>query len=55
LCSVLDHYREQDWRADLVVVTGDLIQDDSAAAYEHFCQLLAALQLPVYCVPGTAA
>lgn len=52
LCSVLDHYREHDWRADLVVVTGDLIQDDSAAAYEHFCQLLAALQLPVYCVPG---
>lgn len=52
LCSVLDHYRDNDWRADLVVVTGDLIQDDSAAAYEHFCQLLAALQLPVYCVPG---
>jgi len=52
LCSVLDHYRDNDWRADLVVVTGDLIQDDSAAAYEHFCQLLAALQLPVYSVPG---
>jgi len=49
---VLDHYRDHDWRADLVVVTGDLIQDDSAAAYEHFCQLLAGLQLPVYCVPG---
>lgn len=52
LCSVLDHYRDHGWRADLVVVTGDLIQDDSAGAYEHFCQLLAALQLPVYCVPG---
>jgi Icc protein len=52
LCSVLDHYRDNDWRADLVVVTGDLVQDDSAGAYEHFCQLLASLQLPVYCVPG---
>lgn len=52
LCSVLDHYRDNDWRADLVVVTGDLIQDDSAGAYKHFCELLASLQLPVYCVPG---
>jgi Icc protein len=52
LCSVLDHYRDNDWRADLVVVTGDLVQDDSAGAYEHFCQLLSSLELPVYCVPG---
>jgi len=52
LCSVLDHYRENQWRADLVVVTGDLIHDDSPGAYEHFCQLLGGLQLPVYCVPG---
>jgi Icc protein len=52
LSAVLDHYREGNWRADLAVVTGDLIQDDSAGAYEHFCQLLETLQLPVYCVPG---
>jgi len=52
LCSVLDHYRDNNWCADLVVVTGDLIQDDSAGAYQHFRQLLEALQLPVYCVPG---
>jgi len=52
LSAVLDHYRDGDWRADLAVVTGDLIQDDSAGAYDHFCQLLGTLQLPVYCVPG---
>lgn len=52
LSAVLDHYRDGDWRADLAVVTGDLIQDDSAAAYEHFCQLLGTLQLSVHCVPG---
>lgn len=52
LCSVLDHYRDSGWPADLAVVTGDLIQDDSAAAYEHFCTLLGALGLPVHCVPG---
>jgi Icc protein len=52
LRSVIDHYCDSDWRADLAVVTGDLIQDDSAEAYAHFRDLLLALGLPVYCVPG---
>lgn len=52
LSSVLEHYKAGDWRADLAVVTGDLIQDNSARAYEHFCDLLGTLGLPVYCVPG---
>jgi len=52
LCAVLDHYRDSDWQADLVVVTGDLIQDDSPEAYEHFCRLLGALGLDVHRVPG---
>lgn len=49
---MLDHYRDSDWQADLAIVTGDLIQDDSPEAYEHFCSLLGGLQLEVYCVPG---
>lgn len=52
LSAVLADYEERDWQADLVIVTGDLIQDDSAGAYEHFCQQLGALGLSVYCVPG---
>lgn len=36
----------------MAVVTGDLIQDDSAEAYQHFRQLLGELGIPVYCVPG---
>ncbi len=52
LCAVLDHYRDGDWHADLAIVTGDLIQDDSPEAYNHFCQLLGTLQLPVHCLPG---
>ncbi len=52
LCDVLEHYRDSDWSADLAVVTGDLIQDDSAGAYVHFCTLLGRLGLPVHCVPG---
>ncbi len=49
---VLDHIREADWAADLVALTGDLIQDDSREAYAHVDRLLARLDLPVYCVPG---
>lgn len=52
LSAVLAHYRAADWRADLVMVTGDLIQDDSQQAYQHFQKLLGGLDLPVYCVPG---
>lgn len=52
LCSVLDHYRASDWPADIALVTGDLIHDDSAEAYGHFADLLGALGLPVYCLPG---
>lgn len=52
LSSVLAHYRDSDWQADIAVVTGDLIQDDSAAAYENFRALLGELDMPVYCVPG---
>ena len=50
--AALAHYRKSDWQADVVVVTGDLIQDDSEGAYQHFRRLLAQLELPVYCVPG---
>ncbi len=52
LSAVLDHYRNGDWRADIALVTGDLIHDDSAAAYDHFKDLLATLGMPVYCLPG---
>ena len=52
LRSVLDHYRESDWEADRVIVTGDIIQDDSAEAYTRFRDLLLPLNLRVHCVPG---
>jgi Icc protein len=52
LTRVLDHYRGSGWQADLVLATGDIIQDDSAEAYRHFRELVGALGLPVYCVPG---
>ena len=52
LTAVLDHYQSGDWRADIALVTGDLIHDDSAEAYGHFVDLLGTLGIPVYCLPG---
>ncbi len=52
LQQVLDHYSAGDWRAERVLVTGDLIQDDSAGAYERFREFLLPLKLRVHCVPG---
>ena len=52
LSSVLAHYQGGDWQADIAVVTGDLIQDDSPGAYVHFRDMLSELQMPVHCVPG---
>lgn len=49
---VLNHYRESGWQADLAIVTGDIVQDDSAGGYERFRALLSELHLPVYCLPG---
>ncbi len=49
---MLDHYRAGDFLADVAIVTGDLIHDDSSEAYEHFVGLLRALDMPVYCLPG---
>jgi 3',5'-cyclic-AMP phosphodiesterase len=50
--AVLRHIRDSGWRADLVAMTGDVVQDDSRGAYERFRALLEPLGLPVYCVPG---
>ena len=52
LHAVLAHYRASGFAADLVALTGDIVQDDSAGAYGHCRELLSSLGLPVYCVPG---
>jgi Icc protein len=52
LAEVIAHVQSSGWQADLVVATGDIVQDDSAAAYERFRELLEPLGLPVYCIPG---
>ncbi len=50
--AVLGDVEASGWQPDLVVMTGDVAQDDSRGAYERFRDLVAPLGLPVYCVPG---
>lgn len=52
LRRVLEHVRASDWPADLVAMTGDLIQDDTAEAYQRFRRHFQSLGLPVHCIPG---
>lgn len=52
LQAVLEHVRASAWPADLVALTGDLVQDDSREAYGRVRDLFGSLELPTYCVPG---
>ena len=52
LRRVVAHYESNDWSADLVALTGDVIQDDSAEAYGHCEEILSGVGLPISCVPG---
>jgi Icc protein len=40
------------WPPDLVLATGDLVHDGSAAGYARLHERLTALGVPVYCLPG---
>ncbi|HXH02274.1 MAG TPA: 3',5'-cyclic-AMP phosphodiesterase [Candidatus Competibacteraceae bacterium] len=52
LDRVLRHIRLFHPDADLVLATGDLVQDEGAPAYERVRNLLSTLGKPVYCLPG---
>ena len=52
LSAVIDHIVQSQWPADIVAMTGDVIQDDSAEAYVRFREIMDPLGLPVHCVPG---
>lgn len=40
------------WPADLILATGDIVQDESRAGYERFRDTLAPLGVPVLSLPG---
>jgi Icc protein len=41
-----------DWPPDAIVLTGDLVHDESRAGYERLRARMAALGPPVYCITG---
>ena len=53
LASVLDQARmDSRWPPDAFVVTGDIVQDESRAGYQHFREMLEVFDVPVFCIPG---
>jgi len=51
--SVLAHAQaDPRWPADAVLVTGDIVQDESRAGYQRFRETMAPLNVPVLCIPG---
>ena len=53
LLEVLEHVqRDRRWPADLILATGDIVQDESRAGYERFRTTLEPLGIPVFSIPG---
>jgi len=52
LLATLEQALAEPRRADAILATGDLVQDETRAGYERFRDLTATLGLPVYCLPG---
>ena len=50
--AVIAHFQGGNLQADLIAVTGDIIQDDSREAYERFRDCFGEIEIPVACIPG---
>lgn len=52
LQQAIDHLQQLAQQPDLVVITGDLVDQGSLEEYEHLKEILAPLQQPLLLVPG---
>jgi Icc protein len=52
LSEVLHRAAADPRRPDALLATGDLAQDETRAAYQHFVNLVSRLDVPVWCLPG---
>ena len=52
LDQILERVRRNFLPADMVLATGDLAHDSTAAGYARFAERLSTLKCPVYCLPG---
>ena len=51
-CAVVDHAMSNPVGPDVILATGDLVQDETKAGYEAFRAVLEKCGVPVYCIPG---
>lgn len=49
---ILQAKRDARWPPDAILVTGDIVQDESRAGYLRFRNMLEPLEVPVFCIPG---
>jgi len=52
LLDVLEHSQAMENKPDLILLTGDLAQDESAPAYQQLISIFEPLHIPVFVLPG---
>ena len=52
LSRLLTHLQQLPTAYDALVISGDLVQEETAATYDRLGQLLEGIRLPVYVLPG---
>jgi Icc protein len=52
LSAVLDAVRQKHWPVDLLLLSGDLVQEPTPQAYDRLKRRLETLQAPCNCLPG---
>ncbi len=52
LQAVLDGVQQVQPKPDLLLLTGDLSQDETAESYQRLYDMVAKLQIPAYWIPG---
>lgn len=50
--KVLEHVHEHHPEFDALMITGDLVQEETEAAYQHFIEFFGNYDCPVLCLPG---
>jgi 3',5'-cyclic-AMP phosphodiesterase len=50
--TVIDRIRQLQPQPDLLLLTGDLTQDETIASYEYLRSLIDPLEIPTYWIPG---
>ena len=49
---VLDHLKNKTGSFDALVISGDLVQEETAASYQRIAEILRGFPTPVYVLPG---